>query len=609
MVGHFVSASRHRQDVASMTDHPVPNATYPADEPARLGRRRFLAGVGAVTAGAVLAGLPEGTAAAAPPTGASQFVPLRQVVRVLDTRTPDDYEYTPLSGHRVRLQLAGRFGIAANATAIVATLTAVNGSGPNWVTIVPRGTSVSDLLAQNKLVSMLNLVNAGEASANLAQVRIADGGIDIASRVACDMILDVIGYYRPVTTAVREGRFVGLKVAERAIDTRRTIGEVKGGTSLMVDVTKFVPDTATSVVINLTATECVGAGYFTAYPYTAAKVPKASSLNVNTAGETRAAAVIVPVENLDDDTRRIKVFARRGAKLIVDVTGWYTGPQSSLSEVGLFVPVDPTRILDTRETGSIGRLWPGWTVEGKVPGAGATRGGSAVVNLTGVDSRGAGYLTIAAARRTLPSTSNLNFTGGLQVVPNHAITPITAKHGFQVFASGGAHVLVDYMGYFTGTPMTATGKPPVNPPPPSIGPEWTLSVPSISLVSRVLEGNGTIITNQGHSWHWEGTGFMGDDAHVAAFAHRTSHGGAYRNLHLIPMGSTFTVTTTDRREYTYRVVRRDLTNSVVANILAATRFHPGTTFSMIACTRTDFLPTSTAYRIVVTGELVSWREL
>lgn len=574
-----------------------------------IGRRRFLAGVGAATAGVFLAGLPDGTAAAAVPAGASQFVPLPQVVRALDTRSPDDYEFSELSGHRVRVELAGRFGIEDDATAIVATLTAVNGSSANWVTIVPLGTSVADLLADNKLVSMLNLTSAGQASANLVQVRLAGGGVDIASRVACDVILDVIGFYRPVAGAVREGRFVGLSSAARAIDTRLTQGDVKSGDSLVVDVTKWVPASATSVVINLTATECTGPGYFTAYPYSSSKVPKASSLNVNAAGETRAAAVIVPVSNLAGDVRRIRVYARRAAKLIVDVTGYFTGPTNGLSENGLFVPVDPVRILDTREPGTIGRLWQGWTVEGKVPGAGATKGVSAVVNLTGTDSRGPGYLTIAPARRRLPGTSNLNFTGGLQVVPNHAITPITSSYGYQVFASGGAHVLVDYMGYYTGTPATATGQAPVNPDPPGIGPEWTLSIPSIGHVSRVLEGNGTIITNQGHSWHWEGTGFVGDDAHVASFAHRTTHGGIYRNIHLMAIGSTFTVTTLDRREYTYQVVRRDLTNGVPDNILAATRAHPGRTFSLIACSRTDFLPTNTAFRIVVTGVQVGWREL
>lgn len=590
-----------------MTPAPL---TTELDTPAgAFGRRRFLAGVGAATAGVLASGWTSGVASAAVPTGASQFVALAQVTRVLDTREPAKYEFQTLSNHRVRVTIAGKHGVPADASAVVATLTAVNGPSANWVTMVPLGTSISQLLADNKLVSMLNLTAAGQASANLAQVRMASGGVDIASRTDCDVVLDVIGYYVPVVAAVREGRFIALATAKRAIDTRSTTGAVPSNSSIEVDVTAFTPASTSSVLINLTATETTGAGFFTAYPVTATTVPTASSLNVNAANETRAAAVIVPVETQPDNTRKLKVYAKRSAQIIVDVTGVFTGPTSPSSEAGLFVPVDPVRILDTREPGTIGKLWQKWTVEGKIPGDGA-KAGAAVVNLTGVDSRGPGFLTISAARRARPGTSTLNFSGAGQVVPNHAVTPITDTTGYQVYASGGSHVLVDYMGYYTGTPQTpTTTKPPVNPPPPPIGPEWTLAIPSINLVSRVLEGNGTVITNQGHSWHWEGTGFMGEDAHVAAFAHRTTHGGAYRNLHLIPMGSTFTVTTLDRREYTYQVVRRDLTNSVVDNILAATKFQPGTTFSMIACTRTDFLPTNTAFRIVVTGKLVSWREI
>ena len=48
-------------------------------------------------------------------------------------------------------------------------------------------------------------------------------------------------------------------------------------------------------------------------------------------------------------TRSIKVFTLQPAKVIVDVTGYFTGSTSEASEVGLFVPVDPVRILDTRE--------------------------------------------------------------------------------------------------------------------------------------------------------------------------------------------------------------------------------------------------------------------
>jgi sortase (surface protein transpeptidase) len=131
----------------------------------------------------------------------------------------------------------------------------------------------------------------------------------------------------------------------------------------------------------------------------------------------------------------------------------------------------------------------------------------------------------------------------------------------------------------------------------------------------VRSGDPNYVTNSGRSWHWTGTGFMGQEANVALFAHRTEHGGAYRYLHALVVGDTWTVTTSDNRVYTYRAVGRTMVRGYskagppVADILAAVRAFPGTTLSLVACTRTDWLPTSLNHRIVVTGELIEWREL
>jgi hypothetical protein len=572
----------------------------------RLGRRRFLLALGASAGAGALASLSGAAPASALAAGASRFVPLPQAVRVIDTRQAERYEFQRFADNHVRIPIAGSHGVPAGATAIVATVTAVNLSGPNWLTVVPAGAPITDLVNQNRLVSALNMLFYIEATANMTQVKLAGGGVDLFSLSPCHMILDVLGYYEPVNGSVRDGRFVSLGIAQRAVDTRDTIGYVGSGETLLVDLTDLVPDEASSVMVNLTATETTGPGYFTVYPAASAGVPEASSLNVNGPDSTRASAALVPIAT-QGGRRHIKVFALTAAKLIVDVVGYFTSERSALSQSGLFVPVDPIRIFDTREGG--GRLWPGWTIVGAIPGDGATGGSAAVVNLTGANSRAPGFLTISGARLPAPGTSNLNFSAGGQVVANHAITPITAGHGYQVFSSGGADVIVDYLGYYTGVPQTPVLGPPVNPPPPPIGPEWFLMVPAIGLESTVRAGNSIVVTNSGYSWHWTGTGFMGEDAHVAMFAHRTTHGGAYRNIHLLGTGDQMILATLDGREYIYEVVRRDLTDYRTANILAATQHVPGPTLSLIACTQPNFQPTSTAWRIVVTGALVGWRQL
>jgi sortase (surface protein transpeptidase) len=581
--------------------------------PVGIGRRRFLVGLGAAAGAGALAGLaPAAPAAAAVPAGASRFVALGRAVRVVDTR-PEfaaEHSFHRVSDRRIRVRLGGRFGIPDTATAVVLTLAGVNRSEPNWVVAFPSGTTTP-------IAANLNLRDPGEINANLVTVKLSDTGrLDVRSRVPCDVILDAVGYYEPVTGPVRAGRFVGLPTARRALDTRPN--QVADGSFTMVDVTDLgVPADASSVVINLTATETTRSGWFAAVPMGLRTKPTTSSLNVQGTGSTRGASVIVPLTNVGGRLR-FKVYALHAAKLVVDVVGFMTGPASRRSGNGLFVPVVPRRLLDTREPGQIGRLWPGWVVVAPVNGA-AKDAAAVVCNVTGVDSRGPGHFRVSPARRAIPETASVNWSRAGAYVPNHVITRISTA-GLQIYSSHGAHAVVDLFGYYTGSPAAANRPPHENPPPPPAVPAWTLRLPRIGVTSMVLQGDAAAVTDAGYSWHWTGTGFLGEaGAHVVSFAHRTSAGGPYRNLHVLEPGDEFTVTTGDRREYTYRMVRRDLTDSNVHNILAATRSHPGSTFSLVACTvgydssksayPNIWAPTSTKFRIVVTAELVGWREL
>lgn len=595
--------------MAPPSDTPLGDNALPP-----IGRRRFIVGAGAIAgASALTTAVPDGIAHAELPTGASKFVPLPKGVRLADTRFPTKYDYIKAGPTRIRVKIADANGVSKTASAVVVTVTAVNGANPNFVTVFPTAGAIP-------VVSNLNLSYPGETTANLATVKLGTGGsIDVYSLKDCDMIVDVLGYYEPVTGPVSGGRFIGLSTAQRAIDTRPHHAPSRSYT--IVDVTSYVPTTASSVVINLTATETTAASFFTGLPINVPETsrPTTSSLNVSRAGDTRAAGVIVPVSTIGG-RRRIKIYTLVAAKLIVDVVGYFTSESALQREVGLFVPVIPLRLIDTRKPGSeTGKLWPRWVVEVKLPANVAANASAVVANVTGVESRGPGFLTVSAARQPLTTTSNLNFSGPGQVVPNHVITPVAVTHGLQVYSSHGAHVLVDLAGYFTGTAVTPRIARHVNPPPPAAPPEWTLRIPKLGLTSSVRSGDARHVTDTGHSWHWTGTGFMGQDgAHVAMFAHRTEAGGPYRYLDQLVNGDTFTITTGDRREFTYRMVRRDLTDAQNANILAATRFHSGTTVSLIACTvghdrRKSRWPdvwaaTSLRYRIVVTAELVSWRE-
>ena len=82
------------------------------------------------------------------------------------------------------------------------------------------------------------------------------------------------------------------------------------------------------------------AGILTAYPFGESR-PGTSSLNVR----PRVNRAIGAIVKLGTDGGRIgfNVFVENGAHVIVDVTGYFTGPDDNLSSSGLFVPVTPVR--------------------------------------------------------------------------------------------------------------------------------------------------------------------------------------------------------------------------------------------------------------------------
>jgi len=597
----------------------VDGAADPAVDMARpFGRRRFMQGVGAAASAGALSAVLPAMSASALTAGASAFAALPRAVRVVDTRTPGNYAFNRSSDVAISVPIAGLYGVPANATAIVATLTGVNRFQPNFVTVSPSGQPVP-------VVSNLNLPFAFDINANLTTVKLGAGGVSITSLWPCDVILDVLGYYTPVSGAVAAGRFVGLAAARRAIDTRPNY--VGDDSISVIDVTDYIPADAGSLVMNLTATECTLPGFCTVFPYTENDVPGTSSLNFTQFGETRASAVIVPVSTVAG-RRRIKIFTLRATKLIVDVTGYFTGADSSLSTIGLFVPLDPTRILDTRlpqfrpELAPGGVLWPDWAVEGKVPGAAGTDAAAIVVNLTGTATRGPGFLTVSAARQPIPGTSNVNWSVLGTTVPNHAITPITVAHGFQVYSSHGAAIIVDLAGYFLGSPKLPSIAPRPNPAPPPIRPPWWLEIPKLGVGIWVYDGDAKFITDSGFAWHWTGTGDMGQNASVAIFGHRTEAGAPFYYVDLLQSGDRWSVSTIDGRRYTYEMVRRDIADTASrsdvrnnSNVLDATRFHGAPSLSFVACsvgydgTKSRYpdvwAATSLKYRIVVTGQPVN----
>src|SRR3954470_10928220 len=273
--------------------------------------------------------------------GSSQFVAVAPA-RLADTR-PDQgaFGFTQISGNVVRVQVAGHAGVPANATAAVLNVTGVNTTAPGFVTVYPAGTDLPT-------ASNVNFDGPGQVLANMVTVKLGVGGaVDVYMQRQMDVAVDVSGAYVPMPDPVASGRLVTRPDgAFRVLDTReRPAGGVGGNTSERVDVgAAGVPADATAVVVNVTATQ-TGVGFWTAYPLGQDR-PNASNLNIDRAGETRAGQAIV----LLSGQSAFNVYSQGGGQLVIDVTGWFTGSKAAVTTDGLFIPSNPTRLIDSRQS-------------------------------------------------------------------------------------------------------------------------------------------------------------------------------------------------------------------------------------------------------------------
>jgi hypothetical protein len=400
--------------------------------------------------------------AADEPVAATLGTPTRYApispLRVLDTRSDPVHGRLPAGGSLVIAPVTPAVSAASGvpagqAQAVVLNITMVDTGAAGYASVWPAGSS-------QPTVSSLNADFPAQTIANLVTVPLGvDGRISLFSSSGADYVIDVQGVHAGASSATA-GRLVPFTPL-RALDTRggATLGP---NASVRVDLTRVgVPADASAAVLNVTATNTWAPGYLTVWP-DATPMPLASNVNVGGPGQSVANQVIARVTNGVAD-----IFSSAGADVIVDVSGYVTGASAPNDTVGLYVPLAPERMLDTRSAGSFSNGQPidagtarTLPVAGRsgVPTSGAL---AIAVNLTATQTQAPGYVTAWPANTMMPATSSVNFSTAGRSVPNHAIVGLNAGAA-SFYSQGGTHLLVDVMGYWTGPP--ATGGPP------SIGP-------------------------------------------------------------------------------------------------------------------------------------------
>ena len=371
----------------------------------------------------------------------SRFVPLSPQ-RVLDTRTGLGGAPGALgAGGSTVLQLP-LAAVDNAASAVVLNVTAVDAAGPGYVTVWPAGKT-------QPVASSLNLEAAGQTIANLVTVGMGTArSVAFFSSGGTHLVADLAGYYVP-TGATSAGRYQPVSPA-RALDTRVTGGPLQAGEtrSLTVAGANGVPASgASAVMLNVTAVGAGGAGFVTVWPADVDR-PTASNVNPERAGQTIPNQVVVrlPASGV------LKLYSHNAADLVVDVVGWFTGASAPSSVVGLFFPVGPVRLVDTRADAAPG---PGSSTVVDAVAAGVSVDALAVTaNVTATDALGPGYVTAWTGAGTPPLASNLNVERAGQTIPNQVTSPLSAGH-FALFTQRGTHLVVDLTGFYRGTGQTA----------------------------------------------------------------------------------------------------------------------------------------------------------
>ena len=377
-----------------------------------------------------------------PPTR-SYYVPLNPS-RVLDTRDGTGGNISALASTTyTEVKVTGVGGVpATGATAVVLNVTVDAPLTAGFITAWPSGEA-------QPTVSNLNFV-AGQTVPNLVTVKVgANGRVNrYNSEGFTSAVADVVGYYtatRPPTgglfTAITPGR---------VLDTRNGTGQggstapIGAGQSINVQVTGTggVPSTGvTGVALNVTVDQPTNPGFLTVWP-TGDVRPLASSHNF-VPGLTVANLVLAKVGT----GGQVSIFNFAGSTHVVaDVVGYFS------ASGGMFVPVSPARIVDSRfgvGNGVNGPLGQQVTINVAVAGVGPvpSNATAAIVNVTSVNSSLPSFITVWPTGDAKPTASTVNPRPGVPV-PNLAYLKLGSSGQLSIFNNtGSTDYLVDVFGY------------------------------------------------------------------------------------------------------------------------------------------------------------------
>ena len=204
-----------------------------------------------------------------------------------------------------------------------------------------------------------------------------------------------------------------------------------------------LPTDVVAVTGNLTVVNQTESGWVALTSSPIAR-PSTSTINIPL-GDIRANGVFAPLSS----SGTLSITGAMKTNVVFDVTGYFVNAAGAT-----WMPLGPTRFLDTRTTGSGGPFRSQAPRSIRVAGVNGVPAGAVGVtaNLTVVGETTVGYLAVTKNQTATPSTSTLNFPLG-DIRPNNLTTPLAADGTVSIVfvgANAGAttDVVLDVTGYF-----------------------------------------------------------------------------------------------------------------------------------------------------------------
>jgi hypothetical protein len=397
----------------------------------RAATRRFVATAAGLAIGVAGLALGAAPAAAAAPGGPFHF---SAPTRVFDSRTNG----TP--GGSLE---AGPIDILAGLAGSFVTIGAGAPDHAGSVLFGPCGGEVDTVLRfeAGTFASTMQFVEPDTCVTLTASAQVV---VDVGNRMSAD---DDTGY-----------RYFDLDEPADVFDSFAAAAPLTTGES-RISLSGVVPAGAGGIAVHLSGYtyDENGGGYAVAYDCGSAR-PGIAHINLNSLTASDAIAYVPLAEAAD---LCLYLYASDEADVSVSVLGYFTDteaeggatPPTLVYRSDLapgFEPVAPVRVLDTRSGlgAPTGKVAGGTTVALDLSDRVSEGTTAVVLNVTATDTEGWGYVTVYSCDSDRPDTSNVNFDGAGQNVPNQVTVDAGADGHVCLFASATTNLLADLAGTY-----------------------------------------------------------------------------------------------------------------------------------------------------------------